>query len=176
VGIFVVTPFLPQIIQAASSRWSGLRVSRFVLRVEIALALLILVFAVGFLTNRRKKFVLFLVSFVGIFLLSFLIYLLIPNPYEFTHLPEYAILSMLIVWSLDKEKHKNTASVKEKNIKSAITKNSYFLSAMLTGIIGTVDEIYQYFLPNRHFTLYDIFLNILGGILGLLFFWGIKKS
>jgi len=46
---------------------------------------------------------------------------------------------------------------------------------MVTGLIGTADEIYQYFLPNRYFTLYDIFLNILGGILGLLIFWGIKK-
>jgi hypothetical protein len=143
--------------------------------VEIAIALLILVFAVGFLTNRRKQFALFFVSLVGIFLLSFFIYQLIPNPYEFTHLPEYAILGMLIVRGLDKEKYKNTASEK-KNIKSAITKNSYFLSAMLTGIIGTVDEIYQYVLPNRFFTLYDILLNILGGILGLLIFWGIKKS
>ena len=175
VGIFVVTPFLPQIIQAASSRWSSLGVSCFVLAVEIAIALLILIFAVGSLARRRKKSALFFVSVGGIFLLSFFFYQLIPNPYEFTHLPEYAILSMFIVRALDKEKYKSTGSEKEKNIKSAIIKNPYFLSGIVTGIIGTVDEIYQYVLPNRHFTWYDILLNILGGILGLLIFWGIIK-
>lgn len=188
IGIFVVTPYLPQLIQIATSRWSSSGVSRFVLGIEIAIALLILTLAIGFLIHRRKKSALFLISVGGIFLLSFIIYRFIPNPYEFTHLPEYAILSMLIVWALDKGKGKSIAINKdtarcikkvkeeEKNIKYAIIKNPYFFSGILTSIIGTTDEIYQYFLPNRFFTLYDIFLNILGGILGLLIYWGYKKS
>ena len=175
IGIFVVTPYLPQLIQAATSRWSSSGVSRFVLGVEIAIALLILILALEFLIHRRKKSALFLISVGGIFLLSFIIYQLIPNPYEFTHLPEYAILSMLIIRALDKEKVRSKSAEKEENVKSAIIKNSYFLSAMATGIIGTGDEIYQYFLPNRFFTLYDIFLNILGGILGLLIYWRTRK-
>jgi hypothetical protein len=176
VGIFVVTPYLPQLIRVASSRWASSSVSRFVLVVEIAIALLILILAVGFLIQKKKKSAFFLIYVGGIFLLSFIIYQFIPNPYEFTHLPEYAILSILIIWALDKEKLKSTDAKKEKNIRRTISKNPYFLSAMITGLIGTVDEIYQYFLPNRYFTLYDIFLNILGGILGLLIFWRIKKS
>jgi len=131
--------------------------------VEIAIALLILILALEFLIHRRKKSALFLISVGGIFLLSFVIYQLIPNPYEFTHLPEYAVLSMLIVRALDKEK------------RSGFIKNSYFLSGLSTGIIGIGDEIYQHFLPNRFFTWYDILLNILGGILGLLIFLGIKN-
>ena len=176
VAIFVITPYLPQLISIASSRWASSSVSRFVLIVEIAIALLILVLAVGFLIQKKKKSALFLVSIGSIFLLSFLIYKLIPNPYEFTHLPEYAILSILIVWTLDKEKLKGTKAKKEKNIRLTISKNPYFLSVTITGIIGVADEIYQYFLPNRFFTWYDILLNILGGILGLLIFWGLKKS
>lgn len=175
VAIFVLTPYLPQLISTASSRWSSSGVSHFVLGVEIAIALLILILALEFLIHRRKKSALFLISVGGIFLLSFIIYQLIPNPYEFTHLPEYAILSMLIIRALDKEKVKSKSAEKEENVKSAIIKNSYFLSTMVTGIIGTGDEIYQYFLPNRFFTLYDIFLNILGGILGLLIYWRIRK-
>ena len=175
IGMFVVTPYLPQLIQAASSRWSSSGVSRFVLGVEITIALLILILALEFLIHRRKKSALFLVSVGSIFLLSFIIYQLIPNPYEFTHLPEYAILSILIIRALDKEKVKSKSAEKEENVKSAIIKNPYFLSAMATGIIGTGDEIYQYFLPNRFFALYDIFLNILGGILGLLIYWRIRK-
>ena len=175
IGIFIVTPYLPQLIRSASSRWSSSGVSRFVLGVEIAIALLILILALEFLIHRRKKSALFLISVGGIFLLSFVIYQLIPNPYEFTHLPEYAILSILIIRAMDKEKVRSKNAEKEENAKSAIIKNSYFLSAMATGIIGTGDEIYQYLIPNRFFTLYDIFLNILGGILGLLIYWRIRK-
>jgi hypothetical protein len=175
VAIFVITPYLPQLISIASSRWSSSSVSRFVLAVEIALALLISIFAVRFLIQKKKKSARFLISIGGIFLLSFILYRFIPNPYEFTHLPEYAILSILIVWTLDKEKLKGPKAKKEKNKKLTIGNNPYFLSAVITGVIGTVDEIYQYFLPNRHFTWYDILLNILGGILGLLIFWGIKR-
>lgn len=175
VAIFVITPYLPQLISIASSQWTSSSVSRFVLVVEIAIALLILILAVGFLIQKKKKSALFLISMGGIFLLSFIIYKFIPNPYEFTHLPEYAILSILIVQALNKEKLKSTDAKKAKNIRNAIGKNLYFLSGIITGLIGTVDEIYQYFLPNRHFTLYDIFLNILGGILGLLIFWVMKR-
>ena len=107
--------------------------------------------------------------------MSFILYQFLPNPYEFTHLPEYAVLSMLIIWALDKAKRKGAGLVKEKKLKLAIIKNSYFMSISIAGIVGTVDEIYQHFLPRRFFTIYDIFLNILGGILGVLIFWGIKR-
>ena len=116
VAIFVVTPYLPQLISIASSRWANSSVSRFVLVVEIALALLISILAFGSLIQKKKKSALFLISMGGIFLLSFLIYKLIPNPYEFTHLPEYAILSILIMRALGKEKLKSTDAKEEKNI------------------------------------------------------------
>jgi len=163
VAIFVVTPYLPQLISIASSQWSSSGVSRFVLGVEIVIALLILALAFRFLIYKRKKSALLLIFVAGIFLLSFIIYQFIPNPYEFTHLPEYAILSILIIKTLDKDK------------RNSFLKNSYFLSGLSTGIIGIGDEIYQHFLPNRFFTWYDILLNILGGILGLLIFLGIKN-
>lgn len=175
IGIFAATPFLPDLIRLASSRWSSKGVSRFVLSVEISIALLFLVLAAGLLIYGKKRSFLFLTSMVGIFLLSLILYQFLPNPYEFTHLPEYAVLSMLIVWAFDKTKWKMAGLVKEEKLKHAIIKNSYFMSASITGIVGTVDEIYQHFLPKRFFTVYDIFLNVLGGILGLLVFWGIKR-
>jgi hypothetical protein len=175
IGIFTATPFLPDLIRLASSRWSSKGVSRFVLSFEIAIALLFLVLAAGLLIYGKKRSFLFLTSIAGISLLSFIIYQFLPNPYEFTHLPEYAVLSMLIVWAFDKTKWKTPRLAKEKKLKHAIIKNSYFMSISITGIVGTVDEIYQHFLPRRYFTVYDIFLNILGGVLGLLVFWGIKR-
>ena len=175
ISLFVVTPYLPNLIRAATSRWTTSGVSRFVLGVEIAIALLILISAAIFLIYRRKKAVVFLSSVGCIFLLSFIIYQFIPNPYEFTHLPEYAILSMLLVWALSSEKVTRTKIKKGKRLTSVIIKNPYILSGTIAGIIGIVDEIYQHFLPNRYFTLYDILLNILGGILGLLIYWKIKN-
>ena len=175
IGIFAATPFLPDLVRLASSRWSSKGVSRFVLSVEISIALLFLVLAAGLLIYGKKRSFLFLTSMVGIFLLSLILYQFLPNPYEFTHLPEYAVLSMLIIWALDKKKARNTHPEKEKIKKSSVINNPYLLSAFATGIVGTGDEIYQHFLPNRFFTVYDIFLNVLGGILGLLVFWGIKR-
>ena len=162
-GIFLITPYLPQLIRFASSKWSQSGVSRFVLYVEIIIALLILTLAIVFLFYKRKKSVSFLISVAGIFFLSFIIYQFLPNPYEFTHLPEYAILSILVARALDKKKG------------ARLRNNYYFLSGLITGVIGTGDEVYQYFLPVRFFTWYDIALNILGGILGLLIYWVIKK-
>ena len=161
--IFIVTPYLPLLIQAASSRWSRSIVSNFVLVVEIVIALLILALAISQLIHKRKKSALFLISVGCIFLLSFIIYQFLPNPYEFTHLPEYAILSILIIRALDKEK------------RIRFLKNSYLISGFITCVIGTGDEVYQHFLPRRHFTWYDILLNMLGGILGLLIYWRIRN-
>lgn len=186
-AIFVITPYLPSLIQFASSQWSYEGSQRFVLTVEIIIALLILAMGIILLAYRKKRSALFfLLSIAGIFLMSFVLYFFLPNPYEFTHLPEYAILSLLIMRGLNKNRghdpyseeataQRSQSRKKEENIKSGITKNYYFLSGALTGIIGTGDEIYQHFLPSRFFNWYDILLNILGGILGLLIFWGMKK-
>ena len=67
-------------------------------------------------------------------------------------------------------------ALEKKEKKSSAIKKPYLFSASLTGVIGIIDEIYQRFLPGRYCTIYDIFLNILGGILGLLVFWGIRRQ
>jgi glycopeptide antibiotics resistance protein len=43
-------------------------------------------------------------------------------------------------------------------------------------VLGTIDELYQGILPLRCFTWYDIFLNGIGGLLGLTIFWGIARE
>ncbi len=186
IALFIATPYLPNLIQYASSRWSYAGTRHFVLVVEIIIALLILAMGIILLVYRKKRSTLFfLLSMGGILLMSFALYLFLPNPYEFTHLPEYAILGILIMRALDKNRgndpdsemivRKGRSKKRRENIKSGIIKNSYFLSGLITGIIGTGDEIYQHFLPSRFFTWYDVFLNISGGILGLLIYWGMKK-
>ena len=163
--IFIFTPYLPQLIRVVSSQWSSSLASSFVLGVEIIIGLLVLFSAINFIIYKKKKSILFFFSILGILLLSIIIYQFNPNPYEFTHLPEYAILSVLIVRALDKKRRSGLF----------LLKNSYFLSGLITAVIGTGDEIYQHFLPTRHFAWYDILLNILGGILGLLILWGTRN-
>jgi VanZ family protein len=67
-------------------------------------------------------------------------------------------------------------ALEKREKKSYAIKKLYLYSVSLTGAIGTIDEIYQHFLPRRYCTIYDIFLNILGGILGLLVFWGTRRQ
>ena len=174
-GIFVISPYLPQLIRTASSQWSSSSVSHFVLGLEIAIALTILSLAVVFLIRKRKKSTLFLISVGGIFLLSVVIYQFIPNPYEFIHLPEYAILSILTLKAIDSGKGKYPSTKQQKNLQHLIFKNPYLLSSLITGMVGTGDEVYQHFLPGRFYDWHDVFLNILGGILGLIIFWGVKR-
>jgi len=174
IGLFVATPFLPQLIQAATSKWSKSGVSRFVLAVELSIAFVLIALALYFLIQKKKKSLVFVVSIGCIFFLSFIIYQFIPNPYEFTHLPEYAVLSVLLYWALNKTR-KSRKEIKGP-CKPRIFMNTYFQSGAITGMVGSADEIYQLYLPNRAYTWYDIFLNILGGILGLLLIWGIRRQ
>lgn len=44
----------------------------------------------------------------------------------------------------------------------------FFSVATAVAVLGTMDEIIQYYLPNRYFGWNDIVLNILGGITSLI--------
>ena len=131
---------------------------------------------------------------------AILFYCIIPNPYELTHLPEYAILSILIMRAIKDEKEKekiNDASIfPVRKISSSdqrwykreswvwnrfktllkFSNRIYFRSAAITGALGAIDELYQGVLSLRHFVWYDIFLNMAGGILGLTILWGIERE
>ncbi len=168
IGIFIATPYLPSLIDAASAQWSKSGVSRFVLAVELVLAVCILILAIIFLIKKKKKPILFLVFLGFIFLLCFVLYLIIRNPYEFTHLPEYALLSILLVQALKSRKRFLQDESEETEKNTSFLKNPYVLSIMIVSLVGIADETYQYFLPGRFFTIYDIFLNALGGFLGTL--------
>jgi VanZ family protein len=162
IGIFGATPYLPRLINAASEQWSRSGVSRFILAVELLLAAVIVILALTSLIKKKKRPLLFL-AFLGIiFIMCIVLYLIIPNPYEFTHLPEYALLSILLIQALKKPSQERS----EKNI--PLLKNPYVLSMLIVTSVGAADEVYQHFIPGRFFTVYDIFLNSLGGFLGTL--------
>ena len=143
-------------------------ISHFVLGVEIFLGGLLLFIAGSvFFFNRRKFLPVVFITF-GIIASAILFYFIIPNPYELTHLPEYAFLSILILKAIEGQREKG----KEKPNYTYC----YFQSAVITGAIGVIDELYQGMLPQRYFNWYDILLNLLGSFLGLIIFFGIRRD
>lgn len=166
--VLVTTPYLPLLIRWVSSRWPAESIASFVLGVEISIGVLCLVSAAAVLLFNRPKFSLFVLIMGWLIGASCLFYYIIPNPYELTHLPEYAIMSILIIQALKELEGKRKQKVNEKYV--------YFRSAMIVSLLGFIDELYQGILPLRYFTWYDIFLNGLGGVLGLTIFWGMSKE
>jgi hypothetical protein len=162
--LIVVTPYLPLLINLARKRWQAGYVSSFVLVVEIAIAVLLLFLAVAIYFVNRRKFLPFTLILGGLIAFCYIFYLFNPNPYELTHLPEYAIMGILF------------GNVTRAGKKGG-NKNYFFIrSGLIILVLGTADEVYQGLLPLRFFRVYDIMLNALGGILGLIVFWGLKKD
>ena len=83
----------------------------------------------------------------------FFIFTKITIPEERIHFVEYGIMAGLIY---------RAVSIDVKNV------NAYILACVLNALLGWVDEIIQYFLPNRYFDWHDVLFNALGGILGLM--------
>ena len=184
--ILVATPYLPSLIQWASSKWPDASVRGFVLGVEISMGILLIVLAGGIFFYNRQKFLYFLVITGGSILAVSLFYRIVPNPYELTHLPEYGILSVLTMEALkggegaSREKADGIdarSHVGAEPEKGVTTFNSLYLrSAVFTTALGTVDELYQGLLPSRSLIWYDVLLNGLGGVLGLMIVWGISRE
>jgi len=166
--LIVATPYLPLLIRQASAWWPTKSISAFVFVVEMCIGVFLIFLVARIFFVNRKKFTLSVLAISGIILFTSIFYLIIPNPYELTHLPEYAILSILLLNAIQGDKQKNGKKVHENSL--------YFRSALITGFIGAADEIYQGIIPLRHFTWYDIFLNGVGGILGLIVFWTIIRE
>ena len=166
--VLIATPYLPRLIGWASLSWPAESISGFLLGVEISIGILLVVSAGGIFFYNRRKFPSFVLTIGGLIGFASLFYLIIPNPYELTHLPEYAILAMLILHAVKGEEGRKREKVNESYF--------YFRSAMITGVLGTIDELYQGILPLRYFTWYDVFLNGIGGLLGLTIFWGVNRK
>jgi len=166
--VLIATPYLPLLIQWASLRWPAESISGLVLGVEISIGIFLIVSAGAIFFYNRRKFPSFILIIGGLIAFASLFYHIIPNPYELTHLPEYAILGILILRAVKGGKGER----REKENESYF----YLRSAMFTGVLGTIDELYQGILPLRHFVWYDVFLNGIGGLLGLTIFWGVNRE
>jgi hypothetical protein len=149
------------------------------------MGILVIVLAGGVFFYNRRKFLRFVLVTGASIAAASLFYHIIPNPYELTHLPEYAVLSVLIVRAIRVGEGTNSVQCTGRHYSTVFrlrrTERSganllYFQSAVFTTALGTVDELYQGLLPSRSFIWYDILLNGLGGFLGLTIVWGMTRK
>lgn len=166
--VLIATPYLPLLIQWASTRWPAASISNFVLSVEISIGVLLIISAGAIFFFNIRKFPRFFLIIVALITFSSIFYLITPNPYELTHLPEYAILGILVVRAIKETEGRRREKMNETSL--------YLQSAVITCALGAIDELYQGILPSRFFTWYDILLNGIGGLLGLTIFWGIRRE
>jgi hypothetical protein len=102
--------------------------------------------------------------FTGLALIIFTFYMffLITQRLEFLaekmHLIEYGILALVIYWSINK--HQSRISI-------------HFKILTIGFIAGSIDEIIQYFLPNRVGDIRDVLLNTASVVLGQLLIYSL---
>jgi VanZ family protein len=166
--LFIVTPYLPLLIKWAQARWKAGSAPSFVFAAEICMGILLLVLACSIFFFKRRRFLFYISVIAAILGVSSLFYYLNPNPYELTHIPEYAILSILLTQTT------TGGEVKGKIVPHRLS--LYLKPGVITLVVGAVDELYQGLLASRYFNWYDIALNGVGGILGLTIYWGMKRG
>ena len=182
----IAIPYMPSLIQKTSSRWPEVSFADLLLVAEILLGALLIVVAGGMFFFNRTKLIKFSLIVCGSTGAGYLLYLNTRNPYELTHLPEYALLSILIGVALKGEEEACTEEVNREEAKKDMERkwtreqskssNLYLRSVAVACAIGILDEIYQALLPTRFFNWYDIFFNCLGSILGGAVLWGMSKK
>ena len=158
--LFGVTPWLPGLIKWAGSIWSDEAVRHSVLIVEVVLGALLMVLAGGLFFGNRRRFLPFVLVVVGIMAMGYGFYCIVPNPYELIHLPEYAVLTILLFMA-----------VRGSFGKSMPNRRLYFVVGGIAMGISAADELFQGILPNRFFGWRDFGLNGLGVVLGLMVVW-----
>ena len=143
--IYVSLPFFPTFIKALSSFISKelLNLLSLVLSVSFFLMLSVWIY------KKKYKLNQFLLIISPLLLLTYLS-LSLDVWVERIHFVEYAVLGLLFSRAV--------------NVR---TLHGIIYTGCLVTLIGTVDEIIQWFLPNRVGDMRDVFMNAVGGLSGL---------
>ena len=78
----------------------------------------------------------------------------------FLHSIEYLFLSLLVARGFHNSRFKKISS---------------FLTLIVSVLYGISDEVHQYFVPGRMFSLIDILTDLMGIIIGVILYRRIKK-
>ena len=143
--IYVSLPFFPAFIKALSSFISKELLNLLSLALSISFFLLLAIW----IYNKKYKAKQFLLIISPLLLLTYLS-LSLDVWVERIHFIEYAVLGLLISRTVDVR-----------------TLSGIICTGCLIALIGAVDEIIQWFLPNRVGDMRDVFMNSVGGLSGL---------
>ena len=143
--IYVSLPFFPAFIKALSSFISKELLNFLSLALSISFFLLLSVW----IYNKKYKVKQFLLIISPLLLLTYMS-LSLDVWVERIHFIEYAVLGLLISRTVD--------------VRTLI--RIICIGCLIT-LIGAVDEIIQWFLPNRVGDMRDVFMNAVGGLSGL---------
>ena len=140
--LYIMRPIL-NFLKAALKSYLNLSVGvMFIIILSLVLAYLI--------SNREHYSVNQYLWFSLISCLYGMVLYILELPEEQIHFIEYGILSALIYVAL-------THDINNKSI--------YFLSAIIVFVLGAIDEVIQWVLPNRCFDIRDLVMNGIAGIL-----------
>jgi hypothetical protein len=142
-GVYSILPIAPLWVQGLFDligyKYSSYLINSILLTLSIAALYRIIRY------NRKNGLYALLPLLLSIWFVS-----QIDKAAERLHLLEYGILGMMVCWA------------------AGYPNGLRLLLALLAVIVaGGVDEMIQYFLPNRYWDIRDIWFNSLGGILGL---------
>jgi VanZ family protein len=83
------------------------------------------------------------------------------NPYSLLHIPLYGILTLLLLLSIAPNKRKMASPINPLN---------YLVAGLIAFGVAIADEIHQAYLPGRHASIMDVFLDTIGiGLCVLVF-------
>jgi hypothetical protein len=104
------------------------------------------------------------------------------NPYSLLHIPLYGILTLLLIlsnWSaifLNKKNPINSRSpIDPKNPTNPINSTNLFIAGLIAVVVAIADEIHQAYIPSRDASVTDVFLDIVGIILCIVFIKRIER-
>jgi len=143
--IYVSLPFFPAFVSTLRNLISKELLNLLSLVLSISFFLLLSVW----IYNKKYKAKQFLLIISPLLLLTFLS-LSLDVWVERIHFIEYAVLGLLISRAVDVR-----------------TLSGIIYTGCLITLIGAVDEIIQWFLPNRVGDMRDVFMNSVGGLSGL---------
>ena len=143
--IYVSLPFFPALIEVLRNFISKELLNLLSLALSISFFLLLSIW----IYNKKYKAKQFLLIISPLLLLTYLS-LSLDVWVERIHFIEYAVLGLLISRAVDVRKL-----------------HEIIYTGCLITLIGAVDEIIQWFLPNRVGDMRDVFMNSVGGLSGL---------
>jgi len=99
------------------------------------------------------------------------------SPYSLLHIPLYGVLTLLLVFSFSRPKRRLISpigSTNSRNSINAVNPINYLIAGIIAFVVAIADEIHQAYIPKRHASIIDVFLDVIGIIICLLFiyrFW-----